>query len=308
MLLDVILIVVGIALVLKGADWFTDGACDLARRWGVSELVIGLTVVAMGTSLPEFSVSLFSLLLGSADMSAGNVVGSNIFNTLIIVGASSLLMTIPVERSTTSRELPLCLLATLALCACGVVGEVSRCSALLLLGLFCLFMAYSVRLGLRQKSEAARGGASSVWRTLLLLVAGVAALVIGGQTLVNSSADVARWLGVSEAVIGLTILAGGTSLPELATSLVAARKGSSGLALGNVVGSNIFNITFVLGVCGIVRPLGLAGLADVDWWALVVSLVLLWLFSVTRRSLSRREGVLLLLCYAVYLAIRLCGG
>lgn len=304
MLLDLVMIIVGTFFVLKGADVFTDGACAIARRWGVSELIIGLTVVAMGTSLPELAVSLFSAIRGSADMSVGNVVGSNIFNSLVIVGASAMALPIVVDRSILRHELPMCLLATLALLACGATGDIARWKALLLLALFALFILFSVRKGLQEHQAAEqRTNDVQLWKVLGMIVLGIAALVAGGQLLVSGASDVARQAGVSEAVIGLTILAGGTSLPELATSVVAARKGASGLALGNAIGSNLFNITFVLGVSASISPMQITGdITLVDWLTLLFSLLLLWLMAATGRILQRLEGFILLMAYAAYLA------
>ncbi len=316
MILNIALLLVGIALVLWGADRFTDGSCAIARRWGVSELIIGLTVVAMGTSLPEFVVSLFSAIGGNADMSVGNIVGSNIFNSLVIVGASCLVLPIAVERSTLMRQLPICVFATAILVACGLTGAVSRWEALGMCALFGLFIWFSIRMGMNQRKEAANASndseettnaqpSESGIRITLCIVAGIAALVGGGQMLVNSAAEIARAYGISESIIGLTILAGGTSLPELATSVVAARKGASGLSLGNAIGSNIFNICFVLGTCGAISPMQVNGMTNADWITLSGSIVLLWFFCFTGRRLHRAEGFVLLLGYAAYLTIRL---
>lgn len=297
-------ICVEIFLILWGADRFTDGACAMARKWGISELIIGLTVVSMGTSLPEFVVSFFSSLSGSADMSVGNVVGSNIFNALVIVGASCMVLSIKVERSTLLRELPVCMLATLGLLTCGWLGAISRWNALLLFLIFIFFIGYNVRIArkekiiVREKTET-----MSNPKMFMYVLLGMLCLSGGGKFLVDDATQVARIFGVSEAIIGLTILAGGTSLPELATSVVAARKGSSGLALGNVIGSNIFNITFVLGLCGMISPMKIQQLVLTDWLALVLSLVVLWAFAATRRTLQRWEGVVLLLLYTLYLSI-----
>ncbi|MCR4922301.1 MAG: calcium/sodium antiporter [Bacteroidaceae bacterium] len=303
MIWNIIFIIIGLAGVLWGADRFTDGACGLARRWKVSELVIGLTIVALGTSLPEFVVSFISCLRGSGDMSVGNIIGSNTFNSLVIVGASCMLLVIPVERGVLWRDLPFCILVTAAFVLMVLTGEINRYSAAILCLLFAVFLTYNIYIAKRQ-----RGAASEVveeqtplWRLLGLIVLGMAVLVGCGQLLVNSATDVARALGVSEKVIGITILAAGTSLPELATSLVAARKGSDGLALGNVIGSNVFNIAFVLGICNMVSPMQMTDVNLVDLLAVLGSVVLLWLVCLTGRRLTRWEGVLLLLAYGAYL-------
>lgn len=303
----IVKICIEIFLILWGADRFTDGACTMARKWGVSELLIGLTVVSMGTSLPEFVVSFFSSLSGSSDMSVGNIVGSNIFNTLVIVGASSMMLPLLVERSTLRRDLPVCMLATLGLLTCGWFAQITRWNALLLFLVFVFYIGYSIRVALKEKqtAEGAVIDNTPAGKMLLLIVVGMGCLAFGGKFLVDDATQVARLFGVSEAVIGLTILAGGTSLPELATSVVAARKGSVGLALGNAIGSNIFNITFVLGICGLISPMKIQQLTSSDWTMFVGSLIVLWVFAATRHILQRWEGFLLLMCYAAYLVFML---
>ena len=306
MLMNIVLLLVGTALVLWGADKFTDGACGVARRWNVSELMIGLTIVAMGTSLPELIVSLLSSIRGSGDMSVGNIVGSNIFNTLVIIGASAMAMKIAVTRVTLYRDVSLSFGVAVVLFLMGRDGELSRVEGVLLLGIFAIFL-YNLfvaeRKNKKNQTEAPEQpkDIEPVWKLLLLLVIGVASLVGGGQLLVNNAADLARSWGVSESVIGLTILAGGTSLPELATSVVAARKGSNDLALGNALGSNIFNITLVLGLCNVISPMHIPLISTTDWAFLIGSNVVLAVCAFTRMRLCRLEGFVLLLCYAAYL-------
>jgi len=302
MYLDIFWLVVGTAMLLWGADRFTDGACGMARRWQVSELVIGLTIVAFGTSLPEFIVSLFSVLRGSSDMSVGNVIGSNVFNTLVIVGASCLMMKMVAEKGVLFRDIPFCILVSVVMVGLGMLGMIPRWGAAILFLLFLVFMAYNMYLVKSQKDESkSEAEVMSVTRILLLIIIGIGTLVGGGQLLVNSAANLARSFGVSESVIGLTILAGGTSLPELATSVMAARKGSQGVALGNVIGSNIFNIAFVLGICNLIRPMQITDITMVDWGVMLGSCLLLWLFAFTGKKITRWEGLVLLLCYAAYL-------
>mgnify|MGYP003303244751 FL=1 len=308
MLMNIVLLLVGTALVLWGADKFTDGACGVARRWNVSELMIGLTIVAMGTSLPELIVSLFSSIRGSGDMSVGNIVGSNIFNTLVIIGASAMAMKIAVSRVTLYRDVSLSFAVAVVLFLMGRDGELSRVEGVLLLGVFAIFL-YNLfmaeRKNKKNQTEAPEQpkDIEPVWKLLLLLVIGVASLVGGGQLLVNNAAELARSWGVSESVIGLTILAGGTSLPELATSVVAARKGSNDLALGNALGSNIFNITLVLGLCNVISPMHIPLISTTDWAFLIGSNVVLAVCAFTRMRLCRLEGFVLLLCYAAYLTL-----
>lgn len=306
MILEIILLLAGIALVLWGADKFTDGASGLARKWHVSELVIGLTIVAAGTSLPEFMVSLLSTLRGSADMSVGNIIGSNIFNSLVILGASALMMPLAVDRALLYRDMPITVLVSLMLFVTVFSdGCISRTDSLIFLGFFAAYLYYTfyvARKSRKSKSASvAEHTASYAWLALQVVM-GMAALVIGARLMVNEGASIARQWGVSEGIIGLTILAGGTSLPELATSMVAARKGREGLAVGNVIGSNVFNIAGILGVCTIIRPMQVAEITITDWATLVGSGIVVWIVSFTRGKIEKWEGAFLLLCYVAYMA------
>jgi len=320
MVLEILLIILGIAVVLWGADRFTDGACGLARRLKVSELVIGLTVVALGTSLPEFMVSFMSVLRGSSDMSVGNIIGSNVFNILVIIGASAFMQKMKVESSLLRRDIPICLAASALLFAFAVTeGMIARWEGLVLVAFFCAYLYMAFRIAKKDrrgetlsnspfkgenpgseepKASPLRGGLVG---SLLLLLVGMTALVIGGRVLVDNAAAVAREWGVSESVIGMTILAAGTSLPEFATSVMAARKGSLGLAFGNAIGSNIFNIAFVIGICSSIVPMAVEEISQLDWLVLVGSCILVWVVAFSRRELSRWEGALLVLCYLAYL-------
>ena len=306
MMMNCLLLVVGIALVLWGADRFTDGACAIARRWNVSEMVIGLTIVALGTSLPEFMVSFFSVLKGSADMSVGNIVGSNIFNTLIIVGASAMMMKMPVERSLLVYDIPISMLAALCLFSVAYFdGNISRVEGFVLFLFFCAFLYYTFWRSRKNNPDAmqemSKTEQMSIIKILLLLVVGCACLVYGGQLMVDNAAELAREWGISERIIGLTILAAGTSLPELATSMIAARKGSNGLALGNAIGSNVFNIAFVIGICSIVKPMVVSDISVADWFMLIFSNVLLWMLAFAKRSLVGWKGAILVAAYILYL-------
>lgn len=305
MLLEITLIIAGIALVLMGANWFTDGASGLARRLKVSELVIGLTVVALGTSLPEFMVSFLSVLQGSSDMSVGNIIGSNVFNILVITGGSALMKPLVVERSMLVRDFPICAAASALLCGFAFTnGLIARWEGLLLVIFFSVYLYMAYRIAMKDRKEAqdiVLEEKTPMLKLLLLIVLGMAALVIGGHVLVNNAAAVAREWGVAESVIGMTILAAGTSLPEFATSVVAAHKGSLGLAFGNVIGSNVFNIAFVIGCCSSIVPMKVTEIVPFDWIMLVGSCLLVWLVCWTSRKLSRWEGALLVLCYLSYL-------
>ena len=318
MLLNIIITIVGAVFVLLGADRLTDGAVALARRFGISELVIGLTILAMGTSLPEFIVSLMASLDGAPAMGIGNVVGSNLFNTLMIVGVTALVAPIAVSPSTVGKDIPFSLLASVILAALCLdtmlmpaasasaalpaqADIISRGDGIALLGFFTVFMAYTFAI--------ARGGDDDVtpsdmplWRVALYIVLGLAGLILGGELFVQGASEIARAAGVSEAVIGITLVAGGTSLPELATSIVAARKGQSALAIGNVIGSNLFNIFWILGVCSVVTPMPVAGITWVDFSMLVASGILFWFFARTRLRIVRWEGAILVAAYAAYLS------
>lgn len=315
MWLDILLSVVGAVLVLWGADKLTDGSVALARRFQIPEMVIGLTIVAFGTSLPEFVVSLMASLEGVPAMSIGNVVGSNLFNTLVIVGVSALCFPIAVSNATVTKDIPLSVLASIALMALaldvlvngGTDDVLSRGDGLVMLCFFAIFMAYTFSLARQgvatdSAADAQGGGAMPLWQISLYIVLGIAALIGGGELFVDGATGIARGLGMSEAVIGLTLAAGGTSLPELATTIVAARKGQSAMAIGNVIGSNLFNIFWILGFCATVFPLPVTGLTTLDFVALVLSCLLFWLFARTSHRIVRWEGAVLIGCYVAYIA------
>lgn len=315
MFLDIIITILGAALVLIGADKLTDGSVGLARRFEIPELVIGLTIVAFGTSLPEFIVSLLASFNHAPAMSIGNIVGSNLFNTLMIVGFSALVCPIVVSKSTVSKDIPLSLLSAIVLPALaldtlisqsGNADVLSRGDGIVLLGFFVIFMAYSFSLakgnGFGHTDEESSEPDMPIWKIIAFLLLGLAGLIGGGQLFVHGATGVARSLGVSEAVIGLTLVAGGTSLPELATSVIAARKGQSAMAIGNVVGSNLFNIFWILGCCACVVPLPVEGIMWTDFVILLVANVLFWLFARTSHRVVRWEGGVLVLIYVAYIA------
>ena len=300
--LNILLLVGGIVLVLKSADWLTDGAVAMASRFGVSQIVIGLTIVAMGTSMPELCVSLVSALKGTPDLAVGNVVGSNIFNTLLIVGCSALVAPLVVKPSTVRRDMLFALLASAMLLVMCADGTVSRSDAALLLVAFAVFMTVTLRGSKDAGDDCGQAAApTGMARAALLIVCGLAGLVGGSNVFVDNASYVAAQFGVSDAVIGLTIVAGGTSLPELATSMVAARKGNSDIAIGNVIGSNVFNILMILGVTGAVAPLHIQGITTVDLSTMGVSTVVLWLFARTKYTVARWEGGVLVALFAAYM-------
>ena len=321
--MDIVWLVAGLVLILVGANILTEGASAIARRIGVSELVVGLTVVAFGTSAPELAISVLAAVGGSAPLAIGNVVGSNIFNILGIIGVTALVRPIVMERSVMTMEIPMVLLSSVVLLVLGNSGwlngyggnEVSRVAGIFLLVFFLLFMRYTFASARHPdfsgKDAAPSGGSGdekppmAVWKSVLFVLGGLAALVWGGDRFVEGASGIAQGLGVSEAVIGLTIVAAGTSLPELATSVVAAVKGRPGLALGNVIGSNIFNVLMVLGLSATIRPLPFGGIGNFDLGTLLVASVLFWLFGwlFRERTITRAEGAVLVAVYVGYVAV-----
>lgn len=300
--LNLVLLVAGIVIVLKGADWLTDGAVAIASRFGVSQMVIGLTIVAMGTSMPELCVSMVSALKGTPDLAVGNVVGSNIFNTLLIVGCSALVAPIVVAPSSVRRDIPFAVGASLLMLLFCLDGTIGRLDAAVLFMGFCLFLCVTLRAARGAQPPAdAPVASASLPRAAAFVALGLAGLIVGSNLFVDNASFVASTLGVSDAVIGLTIVAGGTSLPELATSMVSARKGNSDIAIGNVIGSNVFNVLMIVGVTGLVQPMHIAGITPLDLAVLTLSVLLLWLFSRTTYKVKRWEGAVLALAYVAYL-------
>ena len=302
MVLDIILIVLGVAMVLKGADILTEGASAVARRMNVPEIIIGLTIVAAGTSAPELFVSLVSALNGTPDLAVGNVVGSNTMNCMLIVGTAAMVAPMIISRSTVKKDIPFSVGASVLLMLIAFDSFLGRIDGILLLVGFAVFMAYTL-------SQARKGQTEQVeevkqlnpWLSAFYIVAGLALLVVGSNLFVDSASSVAASLGVSEGVIGLTVVAGGTSLPELATSVVAARKGQSAIAIGNVIGSNVFNILLILGLTATISPMQIEGITTIDMAVMLLSVTLVWLFSFTRYTVERWEGALLVGGYLVYL-------
>jgi len=302
MLLDILLIIIGVALVLKGADFLTEGASALARRMHVPEIVIGLTIVAAGTSAPELFVSVVSALNGTPDLAVGNVVGSNTMNCMLIVGCAAMVAPMTISRSTVRKDIPFAVMASILLTCIALDNYLGRIDGIILLLGFVVFMAYTL---LQAKNGQAEPQTEvkqlNPWLSVLFLVIGLAMLVAGSNVFVDSASSVAAALGISEGVIGLTVVAGGTSLPELATSVVAARKGQSAIAIGNVIGSNVFNILLILGMTAVISPLQIEGITTIDMAVMLISVILVWLFSFTRFTVERWEGASLVIGYLVYL-------
>ena len=302
MLINIVLLVMGIVVVLKGADWLTDGAVNIASRFGVSQMVIGLTIVAMGTSMPELCVSMVSALKGTPDLAVGNVVGSNTLNTLLIVGCSALVAPIMVKRSSVRRDIPFAVLASLLMLIFCLDGGIGRLDAALLFILFAVFMFVTVKYGKNEGTETKTTEMAPLGKAALLLVVGLVCLILGSNLFVDNASFVASTLGVSDAVIGLTIVAGGTSLPELATSMVSAKKGNSDIASGNVIGSNVFNILMIISVTGLVKPMHIKGITSLDLIVMLASMLLLWFFCRTTYKVKRWEGAVLAISYIAYIA------
>lgn len=308
MILSVISFVAGIVLVILGADWLTKGASGLARRFNISELVIGLTIVALGTSLPELVISTGSAIKGSSGIALGNVIGSNIFNGMLILGVTALIAPIRFNARMLSREIPFNLLASVVLLLVsgsmlvgGAPGEhITRYGGLIMFCFLAVFIRYTFSIPSDGEEDAQEP--MSVGKVVLFIVAGLAALIFGGNIFVDGATEVARALGLSEAVIGITIVSAGSSLPELAVSVNAARKGNVGIALGNVLGSNILNIFFILGAAATITPISLDGFSYVDYYVLLGSSLLIYI--VTRFGgkavITRFEGLLLLAGYLAY--------
>lgn len=300
--MSVLLIIIGIVLVLWGADSLTDGATALATKMKVPQIVIGLTVVAFGTSMPEFSVSMMSAIKGTSDMAVGNAVGSNIFNTLMIVGLAAMVSPITISKNTVKKDMPYAIGASVMLMVLCLDNEISRLDACILLLVFAFFMAYTLHIA---KTDATDDDTIKPMKTLKaigFIALGLAGLVVGSNFFVDGATKVAQSLGVSDAIIGLTIVAGGTSLPELATSVMAAHKGQSAIAIGNIIGSNVFNILMILGITGLLLPMDIQGITQIDMAVLVASILLLWFFTFTKYKVERWEGTCLVAGYAAYMA------
>ncbi len=313
----ILLIIISLSVILKGADYLVDGAADLARYLRVSPILVGLTIVAFGTSLPELIVSLFAAVNGSPDLSIGNVIGSNIFNILAIIGVSAILMPLPVLSRSLIYEFPFVIISAFALLILGVdwfiyqkeTFSISRIDGFLLLLIFAFFLLYvfttarSEQKKVHQQFATEYKNKNPIWKNSLLIVGGLAALVVGGRIFVMNAEKLAQLAGMSEAFIGLTIAAVGTSLPELATSAVAAWKKQSDIAIGNIVGSNIFNILFVLGITSLIKPIQVNPvMLATDGIVMVIASLLFLVFATRDRKVVRTEGIVLVTCYIAYFA------
>ena len=322
--LNILLLIVGFVALIKGADWFVDGSSNVARLLKVPGVIVGLTIVAMGTSAPELAVSTSAALSGSNEIALSNVVGSNMFNLLCVLGVCAMIHKVPVDNSILRRDFPLCIFVTvLAAVLIGyktvagslwskpmsdTVGEVARLHGILFLVIFIVYIVYLVRDAIKHPiMEENEEKLFSVGKSILLILVGIALIVGGGNAVVSSAKEIARIAGMSETLIGLTIVAVGTSLPELVTSIVAARKGETGMAVGNVVGSNLFNLLLILGVSSSIHPIGVNLASIYDLLILTVITIVTYLFCIVGRSIKRVEGLVLVLIYVgtvVFAALR----
>lgn len=316
MLLQILILLAGLALVVFGADYLVEGASGIARRFGLSEFVIGLTIVGMGTSAPEMVVSFIGAFHGNADISVGNVVGSNIFNTLLILGITGMLLPMAITPENRRRDIPMNIVVTFLLVLLGFkhtilgIGSdgLSRVDGAVLVALFAVYMWMSFRSpGSGQADDSPAGEETKEIKpgwAVLMIVGGLAALIFGGNLFVDSATEIARELGVSDKFIAITILAGGTSMPELATCIAAAVKKKGQLALGNIIGSNIYNILLILGGSALIHPLSFAGISYVDMGVLLLSALVLWTSCLVgkKNMLDRLDGAFLVLIWAAYMA------
>ena len=304
-----ILLVIGFVFLIKGADFFVEGASAVAKKLHVPALVIGMTIVAMGTSLPELSVSVTASLAGSNQLARGNVVGSNIFNLMVVLGSCALFSVLEVSDDTIRKDLPFSIICTVALMVMGLIGNsVGHIDGAILLVLFILFLASMLRAAKQSRTTAAAIAEEDneivdipTWLCIIYIIGGAVAIKYGGDWVVDSCTTLALKFGMSETLVGLTIVALGTSLPELVTSIVAAKKNELDMAIGNVVGSNIFNILLILGVAGAISPMTFLTVNAIDTLILVVFSVIVGLMCLKKKNLNKANGIVMLLLYAVYL-------
>lgn len=308
LLIAIILLVIGFALLVKGADWFVDGAAGIAARFGIPQLVIGLTIVAMGTSAPEAAVSITAALSGNAGITIGNIVGSNILNVLLILGVTAVITNVAVQHSTVKWEMPFMHLITIVLAVLGFTGgTIVFGEGIVLWGLFLIYLGYLFYMAKNGNAEEETEKMLPLWKQLLMLVVGICCIVFGSDLTVDNATVIAETFGVDERLIGLTIVAFGTSLPELVTSVTAARKGKADIAIGNIVGSNIFNILFVVGTTALITPVVFETGFLVDSAVALAAGLLLWFGVMKEHQLKRPVGIVMLIAYAAYFVYLLMG-
>ena len=307
-LLQFVLLVIGFAMLMKGADWFVDGASKIADKFGIPHLVIGLTIVALGTSAPEVAVSISAALKGSVDLAISNVLGSNIMNVLVILGLSAVICPLAVKETSIKIDIPFVFIISALMLGLGVMdNEIGRVDGIVFWVLMIGYLIYMVQLTKKGKAELEAlddveeaGAEDKVWKLLFLIILGAALIVIGSDVTVDAATQIAVRFGMSERLVGLTIVAFGTSLPELVTSCVAAKKKETDIAVGNIVGSNMFNILFVLGTTAIITPVAYTSAFIFDNVIAILVVAVLWLFTVKNKKLSRAGGAAMLVMYAAY--------
>lgn len=312
-----LILIIGFALLIKGADVFVEGASSIAKKFNVPSMIIGLTIVAMGTSAPEAAVSVTSSLAGQNDMSVANVVGSNFFNVLVVLGVSSIIAKLPVQEETIKKDTPFLILVSILLLVFGINLKLGRIEGLALLGLFTYFLVNTIKSAKKATEddsletgetaiaiaiETQTSSEISLPKTILVSLVGIAGIVLGGDMVVNSATSIATSLGMSANLVGLTIVAVGTSLPEFVTSIVAIKKGETEIAIGNVIGSNLFNILLVLGLAAVINPISMSMLAFIDIIFMVLITLLLYMFMKKRNSLVKSQGIILVALYIAYMA------
>ncbi|UEL48118.1 calcium/sodium antiporter [Terrisporobacter hibernicus] len=305
-----IILLIGFLLLIKGADFFVEGSSSIAKKFNIPSLIIGLTIVAFGTSAPEAAVSITAAMRGQNEMAIANVVGSNIFNILFVVGVTAMIKPIYVQKSTNLKEFPFLLLSSivLAILAYDVWFQgyneniLTRADGLIFIALFIIFIYYLIDMAINSNDETSEENykVMPLSKSILLSIGGLLGIIIGGNFVVNSASDIAMSLGMSENLVGLTIVAIGTSLPELATSIVAAKKGESDIAIGNAVGSNIFNILFVLGVSSCISNVPVQAEAFTDMFVMIVSTIIVYVLAISNRKINKVEGMIISLLYIAY--------
>ena len=312
-LLQVLLLAVGFVMLVKGADWFVDGSSGIAAKFKIPQIVIGLTIVAMGTSAPEAAVSITSSLAGQNDMSVANVVGSNFFNILVVLGVSSIIAKLPVQKDTIKKDTPFLILISALLLVFGINLKIGRVEGLVLLVFFAYFLINTIKsaknTSVNDSSETGETAIAiettteiSMPKTILISLVGIVGIVVGGDMVVNSATSIATSFGMSANLVGLTIVAVGTSLPEFVTSIVAIKKGETEIAIGNVIGSNLFNILLVLGLAATINPIAMSMSAFIDIVFMVLITLLLYMFMKKDNSLVKKQGIILVVLYIAYMA------
>lgn len=306
LMMQVILLILGFVMLIKGADWFVEGASKVADKFGIPQIIIGLTIVAMGTSAPEAAISIAAAMKGSAAITIGNVLGSNILNILVILGITSIITTLPVQKSTLKVEMPFVIFISILLPVLGLMdGIIGRGDAAILIVVFLGFMGYLFKAAkkgvvLEEEEVLELQKTDQMPKLIFLIIIGMGLIVLGSDVTVNAATEIARMFGLSERLIGLTIVAFGTSLPELITSVTAARKGKADIAIGNIIGSNIFNILFVVGITGLITPVAYSSGFMIDSIVCVIATIVLFICVLKKQKLTRSGGIVLSVMYVGY--------